>query len=149
MAERLGRPYLDVDREIEARAGKTIKEIFADSGEPHFRDLEREVAIDLMQQDECVIAFGGGTITLEPVQQLIDDQCLVVYLKVPVTVLWERAHADPKNELNRPNLLAGGQDEIRAMLEKRTPVYEAFAGLTLDGTEPPEDLAGQILEAAI
>ncbi|HEX6984200.1 MAG TPA: shikimate kinase, partial [Planctomycetaceae bacterium] len=62
VAARLGRPFADADAEIERRAGRTIREIFATDGEPHFRALEREVMADLLSRDDLVIAAGGGAV---------------------------------------------------------------------------------------
>ena len=62
IAERLGWPWFDADAEIEARAGKSIAEIFAAEGEPAFRDRESQVVADLAQRDHSVLALGGGAV---------------------------------------------------------------------------------------
>ena len=60
LAARLGWEFVDADAVIEQRAGKTIREIFEDSGEPEFRRIERDVMSELLQRAELVIAAGGG-----------------------------------------------------------------------------------------
>ena len=60
LAERLGWDWIDADVEIERRAGKSIARIFAEEGEPAFRDLEAKVIADLCRRDRLVLAAGGG-----------------------------------------------------------------------------------------
>src|SRR5688500_2590703 len=62
VAERLNWPWLDADVELERRAGKSIAAIFAEDGEPAFRDLESQVLAELVQADRHVLALGGGVI---------------------------------------------------------------------------------------
>ena len=65
LAEQTGMPLVDMDTQIEERAGKTINEIFAQDGEPHFRALEREMAQELASKTGQIISTGGG-IVLNP-----------------------------------------------------------------------------------
>ena len=60
VAERLGRPFIDFDREIERREGATVAQLFADRGEPWFRDQERALTNELAQKPGMVLAPGGG-----------------------------------------------------------------------------------------
>ncbi len=60
LAERLHWDWIDADAEIERRAGRSIERIFADEGEPAFRDLEAQVIVDLCRRDRLVLAAGGG-----------------------------------------------------------------------------------------
>src|SRR6185503_21374153 len=60
LAEALGCPFVDVDAEIERREGKTVREIFAELGEPHFRKREREITKNLRDKPAAVVAPGGG-----------------------------------------------------------------------------------------
>ncbi|WP_395663396.1 shikimate kinase, partial [Aestuariivirga sp.] len=60
LADKLGIPFVDADHEIEAAAGKPIKEIFADHGEPYFREGERRVIQRLLGNGAQVLATGGG-----------------------------------------------------------------------------------------
>ncbi len=149
LAERLGWPYLDVDRGIEEKeGGKSIADIFSGSGESHFRDVEARVAEEMLQQDEHVISFGGGTVMGESTQALIGAQTKVVYLEASPDVLWERMQRDPHTGESRPNLISdlGGKEEIVALLEARAPIYEHFADLVLDATLPPEQLVEEICQ---
>jgi 3-dehydroquinate synthase len=62
VAHRLGRPFVDMDAEIEARAGKPISDIFAQEGEPTFREMEGRLCRELSARRGLVIATGGGTL---------------------------------------------------------------------------------------
>src|SRR5579872_6345401 len=60
VATQLHFTFLDTDHVIEARAGKTISEIFAEQGESAFRDLERKIVGELVARKRTVISTGGG-----------------------------------------------------------------------------------------
>ncbi len=69
LAARLGWDFLDADPEIEKRAGKTIRQIFADSGEAEFRRLEVELLAEKLASERLVLAPGGGAILNESTRQ--------------------------------------------------------------------------------
>ena len=149
LAERLGWTFLDVDRGInEEEGGRTIKEIYEESGEPYYRDVEAEVAREMMEQDSCVIAFGGGTILRQATRDLTPPSTKVVYLTASADVLWERSKGDPDDKKNRPSLLGGmgGKEEIIAMLEQRRAIYESAADLTIDASHDPDNIVNEIID---
>ena len=65
LADKLGLPFVDADHEIEAAAGKTIPEIFADHGEAYFREGERKVIARLLDSGAAVLATGGGALGVQ------------------------------------------------------------------------------------
>src|SRR5689334_2783787 len=71
IATRLNLPFVDADQEIEAAAGKSIPDIFAEHGEPHFRDGEAKVIARLLQSGPVVLATGGGAVLREDTRQRI------------------------------------------------------------------------------
>ena len=149
LAKRLGWPYFDVDRGInEKEGGRTIKEIYEDSGEQYYRDVEAVVAEEMLVHDRCVIAFGGGTILRQATRDLITPNTRIVYLKASPDVLWERSKGDPDDEKNRPSLLGGmgGKQEISAMLEKRRSIYEGSADFTIDASRDPDSIVEEICD---
>jgi shikimate kinase len=149
LARTLGWEWLDADAELERRAGKTIQQIFAESGEGTFRDLESAVVADLAGLDEHVIALGGGAVMRDENRQALAGRGKVVWLKASPETLHERIAADPTTGARRPNLTQqGGLDEIRHLLAQREPIYEACADLVLDaGALAPENIAAQIAAA--
>ncbi len=123
LADRLERPFLDMDEEIVNRAGKPIPRIFADDGEPFFRELERQVVIDLSAEPGQVIAAGGGVV-LNPAN-IADFSAtgLVVCLTATPETILERV----KDDTNRPLLDAPDKlARIRELLEARRAYYDAI-----------------------
>lgn len=133
LAARLGWNWIDADVEIEARAGKTIKQIFAEDGEPEFRRIERDVMAELLTRSSLVLAAGGGAVLNEQTSREMKAAGPVVWLRASVDTLVERLASDATTDQRRPNLSAqGGRAEIERLLAFREPVYRDCAGLTID-----------------
>ena len=147
LAQKLGWPLLDIDRGIEAKTGQTLKNLYEESGEEIFRDIESRVVHDMCSQDNHVIAFGAGSLTRPENQVMVRQNALVVYLYVPPEVLWDRIQNDPQSADTRPNLTRGGFQEVVEMLSQRDPIYRKCADLILDGTRPSQDLCEEIFAA--
>jgi shikimate kinase len=147
LAELLGWTFIDADAELESRAGKSIKEIFAAGGEPAFRELESRVITDLAERKEHVVALGGGAILREANRKAIAGRGPVVWLQASPETLFARINADPTTADRRPNLTAeGGVVEIRKLLDERTPQYKKAADLAVDCNRlDPDEIARQIL----
>ena len=135
LAERLGWEFVDADAVIEARAGATIREIFAYEGEPGFRQREREVMADLLSRDKWVIAAGGGAILNAETRREMREAGPVVWLQAPIDVLWRRINGDRSTAARRPNLASGGLKEIQDLLTFREPLYRECASLSLNTAE--------------
>jgi shikimate kinase/3-dehydroquinate synthase len=135
VAERLGRPFVDLDEEIERRAGATVAELFAREGEGAFRALEEQAAADVLGSGEpLVVALGGGAVLSEQTRSRLVERAFAVYLEVEPDEAWRRASRTP-----RP--LAVDEAGFRRRLEERLPLYEAAA----DGRARDED--GVVLAA--
>lgn len=147
LSKRLGWPYLDVDRGIERKSGRTITQLYQERGDAHYRDVEGQVVADMCREDECVVAFGAGSLMREESQTAARKGAFVVYLKAPVEELWRRMEADPRSSDTRPNLSGGGLEEVAEMLARRESVYIRCADLILDATLPPEPLAEAVVTA--
>ena len=80
LAEKLAIPFVDADHEIEAAAGKSIKDIFADHGEPYFREGERRVIQRLLGNGAQVLATGGGAYMNDETRLGIQDSGISVWL---------------------------------------------------------------------
>ncbi len=147
LAARLGWPWLDADLEIERRAGRSIAEIFAAQGETAFRDWESRVLADLCQKARQVLALGGGIIVRPQNQQLLKSCGQTVWLTARPETLWQRICTDRATAARRPNLtIAGGLDEIRRLLDQRTPLYRQSADWVVDTEDKsPADVAAEIL----
>ena len=161
-----GWSFVDTDTLIIAKAGKSIREIFAAVGEDGFRDLESQVVAQVAAAKPRikgksvggqVIATGGGVI-LRPKNIAALRRGggrgmggnRIVWLQANPEVLFERIHRDPATAANRPSLTAlgggGGLEEIRTVLAQREPLYRVAADITIDvGVHTPEEVVEQIL----
>jgi len=121
LAKRLRLPFVDADHEIEAAAGMSVSDIFAQYGEEHFRDGERKVIARLLESGPQVLATGGGAFMNEQTRQAIAEKGVSLWLKADLDILMERV----MRRNNRPLLQT---DDPRAvmqkLLEERYPVYE-------------------------
>lgn len=121
LAQRLGVDFLDADAEIETAAGRTIPEIFAELGEPAFRDGERRVIRRLLEdRTPHVLATGGGAFMAEDTRAAIREKGLSLWLKADLETLYERV----ARRSNRPLLkTADPKETLRGLMAVRYPVY--------------------------
>jgi shikimate kinase len=90
LASRLGCPFFDLDELVESAEKMSIKDIFAQQGEPYFRKRERDILRSTHYLDHAVIATGGGTFTFEENIQFIQAEGFSVFLSAPYTLLRSR-----------------------------------------------------------
>lgn len=134
LAERLKSSFLDLDDEIKRQSGRRIAELFADVGDPGFRELESAALRQALASDVGVIATGGGVVLRAPNRELLrNSQAMRVLLIAPPEILWHRVRADPDTLESRPSLTRmHGEAEIRHVLQQRLPFYEQVATHTID-----------------
>jgi shikimate kinase len=150
LASNLWMDFVDTDPLIVERAGKTIREIFEAEGEEGFRRRESEVIAEVAARDNHVIAAGGGAILKPENVAALKKNGKVVWLKAKPEVLFQRIQADANTDANRPNLTAaGGLEEVRQILETRTPLYQASADVTFEVTYLTIDDAARRLAEVI
>ena len=144
LAQRFGWEWIDADVELERRAGRSIKEIFATDGEPEFRRLERELLAELLKRDRLVLAAGGGAILNEATRADMKSAGPVIWLQASADTIERRLATDPATGQRRPNLTStGGRVEIERLLAIREPLYRACATITLDSDNSS---AGQLVD---
>ncbi len=134
-------PFVDLDEEIERRAGITVREIFERQGEPAFRNLEAEALREILAVPEAVIATGGGTMAFEPNSRLIRASGLSVWLHPPFATIAGRIGGLGKSD--RP--LFRDETQALALYRERLPAYRR-ADVTVDiaPEEGPEEIAARI-----
>ena len=144
LALRLGLPFSDSDPEIEAAAGETIEEIFANRGEQVFRDGERRVIARLLAQPVQVLATGGGAFMDPMTRSLIGRRGVSLWLRADLDTLVARV----LRRSDRPLLKRGDPRVILAeLMERRHPIY-AEADLTVDsGAGSPEVTVNRLIAA--
>jgi len=93
-------PFIDTDKYIENKLKRTISEIFAESGEGFFRDLETDVLKELLQDKaKYIISVGGGLPVREENRKLLKELGTVIYLKTSADELYERLKGDTERPL--------------------------------------------------
>jgi shikimate kinase len=144
LAERLGLTFVDADVEIEAAAGKTIPEIFAEHGESYFREGERRVIARILEDKGRVLATGGGAFMNADTRARIAARALSVWLKAEADVLLQRV----RKRTNRPLLrTADPEATLRQLMEQRHPVY-ALADITVVSREVAHEIiVNEIIDA--
>ncbi|MCH2210089.1 MAG: shikimate kinase [Fuerstiella sp.] len=141
LADMLDLSSIDSDDVIEARAGRSIAEIFAQDGEPEFRRIEQDVIRDLTGQDALIIAAGGGAILDLQNRQRMKESGPVVWLQASVPQLARRIRQDQSTANRRPSLTGQSvEDEIETVLTVRFPLYADASTIRIntDGLSPDQ-----------
>lgn len=144
LAEKLGVPFFELDRLIEAEAGVRLAEIFAFHGEDYYRRLELQVLRRfLAEHHQAVLATGGSVVTSPEAFRLLLEQTQTVWLKAAPEEHWDRVvgQGDLRPMQNRPQAMA----ELRRRLKEREPLY-AKASLTCSTSG--RSVAGAVAELA-
>ncbi|HEY1316188.1 MAG TPA: bifunctional shikimate kinase/3-dehydroquinate synthase [Gaiella sp.] len=136
VANRLGRRFVDLDREIETRTGSSVADLFSRRGETGFREIEEGVALDVLRNGEpVVVALGGGAVLSEPTRERLTSAAFTVLIDVEPGTAWQRVSGT-----DRP--LARDEGEFQALHRDRQPVYDAVADARA------QDVEGIVLAAA-
>lgn len=147
LAENLGWDWIDADALLEARHGRTIRQIFGEEGEPGFRDKEAELLVELCGNQKHVVATGGGVILRPDNRNRLKTAGLVVWLTADAATIWQRIQKDSSTNERRPNLTVGGLSEVEELLRVREPLYRECADLVISTvSRSPEEIAGSILK---
>jgi shikimate kinase len=143
LADGWGVAARDTDADIEAAEGRTVSDIFLDSGEAHFRALERTAVAAALGSHDGVLALGGGAVLDAGTRELLAGHS-VVFLRVGLADAVKRVGLGT----SRPLLLGNVRSRIKALLDERTPIYESVATISVDTDQrSPEDVAESIREA--
>ncbi|HXH24585.1 MAG TPA: shikimate kinase [Vicinamibacterales bacterium] len=139
LGRRLGWRVEDIDERIEARERRPIAAIFAQHGEPYFRNLERQVLAELIAARDTVVATGGGTFVEPDNRALMLADGTVVWLDLPLADVIERVPVDGR----RP--LAGDRRQMEQLYLRRRLAY-AEAHVRIDATRPVEEVVERLLD---
>ena len=132
LAKVLNKTFVDADKTIEEMAGKSIPDIFAESGEEIFRTWETKALEELGKQSGLVIATGGGCVTQARNYPLLRQNSTIVWLQRDI-------HSLPTD--GRP---LSQQGHLEKMYEIRKPLYARFADLLIINDTTPEEAAEKI-----
>ncbi|HNV40200.1 MAG TPA: shikimate kinase [Ornithinibacter sp.] len=127
LAARLGLPLHDTDAAIEAAAGRSISDIFIEDGEPTFRELERAEVARAVEQEDGVLALGGGA-PVDPLTEQVLAGQVIVFLDVGIADASKRVGFDQ----SRPLLAVNPRASWVRLMNERRPVYERVATHRVD-----------------
>lgn len=145
LARVLCMPFADADDEIEAAAGQSVAEIFAQHGEPEFRRGERQVIARLLSGPPHVLATGGGAFIDPSTRALMKQRAVSVWLKAPLDVLMRRV----TRRDHRPLLKQDDPKSVMArLMEQRYPIY-AEADIIIETGAGPHHAAVEAILAAL
>ena len=148
VAQKLDRPFLDMDAMIQEKAGRTIREIVQKDGWERFRELEEKVLEEICTATGRVIATGGGVVLSPKNRTLLRAHGQVVYLMADPPLLAQRVGQDQTSKEQRPPLGEGSlQEEMSTQLWEREPLYMMVANHTLHADKPEEELVDDVMGA--
>ena len=133
LAKRMQKEFIDLDDKIIEKAGKSIPEIFTESGEAGFRAIETEVAIELAKTNNKIIATGGGTVKHKVNMDYLRQNGITIFIDRDVDKL---ISADP----NRP--LSSSKEALHKMYTERIALYRKYAAyIAVNNTDIEETVS--------
>ena len=146
LADFLGCPFMDLDDLVVKKAGKSIPDIFAQDGEPAFRQLEAQVlrkTVEKYAESTAVLALGGGAVLAPASAALLHEKTVCIYLRATLDTLLARLEGETAG---RPLADASLADRLAS----REPIYEETAHVTIDTDGlAPDEVADEIIISAL
>ena len=146
LADFFGCPFMDLDDLIVKKAGKSIPEIFAEDGEPAFRQLEGRLlrqTVEKYTENTVVLALGGGAVTAPASAALLREKTVCIYLRASLETLLQRLEGETAG---RPLADASLADRLAA----REPLYEQTAHVIIDTDGlSPDEVADEIIISSL
>ena len=119
IAKRLKVKFIDVDKIIERNEKKSIKRIFEDDGEKHFRKIEEKITFQILKNKEVIIALGGGAFINNEIREKVLKSCISVWLKVDLNKLAGRYKNNRRPLLNKKN----SDTDVKKLYRSRKKIY--------------------------
>ena len=142
VAEQLHFNFVDTDEMIESQTGKSVAEIFAQHGEPAFRQLERDVVEKFAGSRGLVISTGGGLVMHPENMASLKRHALIICLWASPETIWERVRTQTHRPLiQTPDPLG----KIRELLAQRSAAYHEADGLIHTGFRSPREVVQQVI----
>ena len=147
LADALGCPFMDLDDLIVKKAGKSIPDIFAQDGEPAFRQLEAQVlrkTVEKYAESTAVLALGGGAVLAPASAALLHEKTVCIYLRATLDTLLARLAGETAG---RP---LADDDAMASRLAEREPIYEKTAHVIMDTDGlSPDEVTDEIIISAL
>jgi len=141
LAEKLNMKFIDIDKEIEKKEGKSIKDIFKEKGESYFRELERKEIELFSEKSGYVVSTGGGLGANKDNMEKMKKNGIVIWLDVSLEEVLKRCG----NDKNRP-LLQLPFEELKKLYEERKKIY-SLADIHINvNSKIPQEILKEIYE---
>jgi len=141
LAEKLNMKFIDIDKEIEKKEGKSIKDIFKEKGESYFRELEKKEIELFSEKSGYVVSTGGGLGANKDNMEKMKKNGIVIWLDVSLEEVLKRCG----NDKNRP-LLQLPFEELKKLYEERKKIY-SLADIHIDvNSKTPQEILKEIYE---
>ena len=132
-AKALNLPFVDADKFLEQREGRSVADIFASSGEGYFRDLESRVLAELCRREGIVLATGGGAVLRPLNRSRLHARGHVIYLRSSPNEVFRRVQHDRKRPLLQ---VQDPMERLRDLYSQRDPLYRETAHFTIETGRP-------------
>jgi shikimate kinase len=135
LAEALHCPFVDMDQVLVQEAGRPVADIVAQGGWGEFRRLEKELVARYRDSRGQVLATGGGVVLDPDNVAALRENGILIWLTADPAAIQARLAQDQPRDADRPSLTGGDTvREVAAVLEKRAPLYQAAAQISVDTT---------------
>ena len=143
IAENLNLPLIEMDKEIEKKAGKSIKEIFAELSETAFRHMEIDLAQELKAEKHAIISTGGGVVMNKIIlDYLKEHDGKVIFLDTSFEMLSKRLEHDS----SRPLFQDKDKEKAKELYNFRMPLYQKYADIHIKTDKKTiEDIALEVM----
>ncbi|MCM1334052.1 MAG: shikimate kinase [Bacteroides sp.] len=138
LAKRLDRTFIDLDGYIEEHEGMTISAIFAERGEPYFREAEARYIREM--PEGSIVATGGGAVINPKTAEAARAAGLIVFLDAKFELCYKRIADDPK----RPLVMKNTKEELYELYKTRRAVYRRCATIVVDANGVDRDITFEI-----
>ncbi|MCF6320908.1 MAG: shikimate kinase [Rhizobiaceae bacterium] len=146
VASQLGLQFYDADEEIEVAAGMKVAEYFSTYGEEEFRIGERKVIARLLNDNQCVLALGGGAFLSQETRKCVSQNALSVWLRADLDILFSRVMRRPGK---RPLLNTADPKKTLAELLKNRESFYGKADIIVDTSNTSKNVTRDWVIAAI
>jgi shikimate kinase len=149
LARELGRGFLDTDRLVEEETGSSIQGLVSGKGWDHFREREKSLIEEVTEEDNLVIATGGGVVMDKENIDNLKGNGWIVWLKADAAVIKERMGREERSGTVRPSLTGSDPiEEIDRVLSSRASLYGEAADLMVDtSASSPREVADLVMKA--
>jgi len=142
LAKTLGKNFVDVDLIIQEQEGKLLQEIIDEHGILYFKKVEEKI-LKSLDLENCVIATGGSAIYYDAGMSNLSKLGTIIYIKLPYETIKSRL-----DNIETRGIILEEDQTLKDLYDQRTPLYEKYADITIDGeTKNPEEVIARILKS--